>query len=70
MSDGGKGDSTRPTDHKAFSENLEKVFGVKVPWYVRRDREQQAKKQGCEYCNHPMYAGTKCPSCGATKESS
>lgn len=45
MSDGGKGDGTRPTDHKAFSENLEKVFGVKVPWYVRRDREQQQQQQ-------------------------
>lgn len=45
MSDGGKGDTQRPTDAKAFGENLEKVFGVKVPWYVRRDREQQQQQQ-------------------------
>ena len=46
MGDGGKGDTQRPTDAKAFGENLEKVFGVKVPWYIKRDqREQEAKQQ-------------------------
>ena len=44
MSDGGKGDTQRPTDKKAFDENLEKIFGVKVPWYVKRDREQQTQQ--------------------------
>ena len=21
-------------------------------------------EQGCDYCNHPQYAGTKCKNCG------
>lgn len=51
MSDGGKGDTQRPTDKKAFDENLEKIFGVKVPWYVRRDREQrQDNVERCPSC--------------------
>ena len=24
--------------------------------------------QGCEYCNHPLYAGTKCKNCGRVTE--
>lgn len=23
-----------------------------------------SQEKGCEYCNHPQYAGTKCPHCG------
>ena len=26
-------------------------------------REAMAE-QGCDYCNHPQYAGTKCKNCG------
>lgn len=25
---------------------------------------EQAEKQGCDFCNHPQYAGTKCKNCG------
>ena len=33
-------------------------------------REALAEKpaQGCEYCNHPLYAGTKCKNCGRVTE--
>lgn len=24
----------------------------------------QQPAQGCDYCNHPQYAGTKCKNCG------
>jgi hypothetical protein len=40
MSDGGKGDAMRPTDRAAFSAGIERTFGVKKPWYVRRDEAQ------------------------------
>lgn len=53
MSDGGKGDTQRPTDHAAFSENLEKIFGVKVPWYIKRDQQQtQQTKQKDQTNDH------------------
>ena len=26
--------------------------------------QQQAKPQGCDHCNHPLYAATKCRVCG------
>jgi len=29
MSDGGKGDKQRPTNHKTFSENFDRIFGTK-----------------------------------------
>lgn len=25
-------------------------------------------QQGCDYCNHPQYAGLKCPECGRVTE--
>ena len=24
----------------------------------------EPQPQGCDYCTHPQYAGTKCPHCG------
>jgi hypothetical protein len=24
----------------------------------------EAMKQGCDFCNHPLYVGTKCKNCG------
>lgn len=30
---------------------------------LRQALEQQAR-QGCDYCNHQQYAGTKCKNCG------
>ena len=47
-SDGGKGDSMRPTDKHAFDNNLERVFGVKKPWYIIRD-EQAKQEQSNEH---------------------
>lgn len=44
MSDGGKGDTQRPTDKKAYDESHERIFGVKIPWYQRRDNEQKETK--------------------------
>ena len=29
MGDGGKGDKQRPTNHKTFSENFDRIFGTK-----------------------------------------
>ena len=45
MSDGGKGDAMRPTDRAAFNAGIERTFGVKKPWYVRRDEAQPAPQQ-------------------------
>lgn len=32
MNDGGKGSAQRPTDHKAYSDNYDKIFGKKGEW--------------------------------------
>jgi hypothetical protein len=45
MSDGGKGDTQRPTDKKAYDEGHDRIFGEKLPWYKRRDNEQQQQQQ-------------------------
>ena len=29
---------------------------------------QQAKLQGCDHCNHPLYAATRCRVCGRVTE--
>ena len=26
------------------------------------------QEQGCEFCNHPLYVGTKCKNCGEEKQ--
>ena len=26
--------------------------------------QKQAKPQGCDHCNHPLYAATRCRVCG------
>lgn len=50
MSDGGKGDKQRPTDHKKFSDNYDAIFGkTKEDWqaedeeFERIQREQNEK---------------------------
>lgn len=43
MSDGGKGDSMRPTDRRAFDDGLERIFGKRPPWYVTRDQRDKEK---------------------------
>jgi hypothetical protein len=63
MSDGGKGDAMRPTDRAAFNAGIERTFGVKKPWYVRRDESQPKQdmpKIGC--VNHD------CDKCKAQPE--
>ena len=45
MSDGGKGDTQRPTDKKAYDNGHDRIFGQREPWYVRRDREQQQQQK-------------------------
>lgn len=45
MSDGGKGDTQRPTDKKAYDNGHDRIFGQREPWYVRRDREQQHQQK-------------------------
>ena len=30
--------------------------------------QQQAKPQGCDHCNHPLYAATRCRVCGRVTE--
>ena len=50
MSDGGKGDAMRPTDRAAFDAGIERTFGAKKPWYVRRDEEQSAAVPGPGKC--------------------
>lgn len=47
MSDGGKGDSMRPTDKRAFDDGMERIFGKRPPWYVTR--EQREKEQADEH---------------------
>jgi hypothetical protein len=45
MSDGGKGDTQRPTNHNAYTEAHERIFGKRPPWYVQRDNRDQSKQQ-------------------------
>ena len=35
---------------------------------LRTALAQQAKPQGCDHCNHPLYAATKCRVCGRVTE--
>ena len=35
---------------------------------LRAALAQQAKPQGCDHCNHPLYAATKCRVCGRVTE--
>ena len=41
--------------YKGVVEGVQKLFDDK--------RAQPAPVQGCEYCAHPLYAGTKCKHC-------
>ena len=31
---------------------------------IKQDLTPEQSAQGCDYCNHPLYAGIKCPNCG------
>ena len=39
MSDGGKGSTQRPFDHKKFSDNFEKIFGKKTEYVGKKINE-------------------------------
>ena len=47
-------------------ENAQANFGEWWPEAIAALREAQAEQpaQGCDYCNHPQYAGTQCKNCG------
>jgi hypothetical protein len=37
--------------------------------WIRKMKSQLPKQEhGCEFCNHPLYVGTKCKNCGASKQ--
>lgn len=40
-SDGGKGDTQRPTDHKKFSDNYDLIWGKKAPEEKSAEPKQQ-----------------------------
>ena len=63
--------STKQTEAlKLALEGLEKWHFDKDPrgadQYITAIREALAEQpaQGCEFCSHPLYAGTKCKNCG------
>lgn len=56
MSDGGKGDSMRPTDKKAFDDGMDRIFGVKKPWYIKRNEEVER----CAFCGEINVPGHNC----------
>lgn len=43
MSHGGKGDTQRPTDKRAFDEGIDRIFGKRPPWYVTREQREKEK---------------------------
>ena len=57
MSDGGKGDSMRPTDKRAFDEGMDRIFGKRPPWYVTRE---QRNKKLCPFCGEEETAEHNC----------
>lgn len=56
MSHGGKGDTQRPTDKQAFDEGIDRIFGVKKPWYLKRDES----KPRCPFCGEEETAEHNC----------
>lgn len=38
-------------------------------WQAALQSQQAAAEPGCDYCNNPLFAGTKCKNCGRVKES-
>ena len=50
--------------------NRNDYLGWQTNIHVReaiRDALAEQPAQGCDYCNHPQYAGTKCKNCGREK---
>lgn len=63
----GKGDTMRPTNHKAFSEGIERIFGKRE---VDEDEPEELEEDDtCSWCNgcgEGMYDGTACGRCKGT----
>jgi len=80
--DGGKGDAQRPTNHKSFSENFDKIFGKKETtldtnpatraWYTidelneKFGDDEDDSCSWCGGCGEGMYDGAACKKCKGT----
>jgi tRNA(Ile2) C34 agmatinyltransferase TiaS len=61
----GKGDTMRPTNHKAFAEGMDRIFGKRV---IEEDDEPS-----CPSCTGPMYTQAhwkywQCDDCGRRED--
>lgn len=45
MSDGGKGSAPRPTNHEAFSQAWERIFGAKPSEEQQQQYQEQQKEE-------------------------
>lgn len=45
-----------------YRAGLERIFGVKQPWYMRRDNERAVERcPGCEACINSACGRDECP---------
>ena len=66
------------TLREAAQQALEAWDGGDIEWFKRAYTvmenlraalaQQQANPPGCDHCNHPLYAATKCRVCGRVTE--
>ena len=61
----GKGDTMRPTNHKAYADNFDRIFG-------KREVEEDDGEPSCLSCGGPMYTKHhwqywQCDDCGYTE---
>ena len=69
----GKGDTQRPTNHKSFSENFEKIFGKKDAFdeaileeIVEDEEENDGICPACSGSGEGMHDGSTCYKCGGS----
>lgn len=62
--DGGKGDAQRPTNHKSFSENFDRIFS-KTEEMIEEEPEDDICS-GCSGSGEGMYDGSNCYKCGGS----
>ena len=72
--DGGKGDKQRPTDHNAFANNYDRIFGGRkrqIAELVEQDNKPEPEDDepedeicsGCSGSGEGMYDGSTCYKC-------
>ncbi len=62
--DGGKGDAQRPTNHKSFSENFDRIFSKTEE--MIEEVEEDDEDDSCSWCGgcgEGMYDGAACKKC-------